>query len=364
MSAPKPTQYSGAEQFAWLDWMRFLAALIVLLTHARGIVFQEYSELTSDSKGLFTAAFFGLTRAGHEAVLIFFVLSGYLVGGKLIERVLKGDFSWRGYLCDRASRIFVPLVPAVLLSFLVGRLLRAPDDGWNAMANLLALQGVVVGPLSVNGPLWSLSYEVWFYVLGGASAVVALRRGGWRAQSLLLLALSVFLYLDPVYLFAWLLGAFAYRMSFGVIRFWYVVVCLLAVALLAGLSQLTSRTNSGVDFGFVDRRLVEICLAAAVASLVNILISMRERAFVSPAFAFLGGRLASFSYSMYLVHFPFLMILKWLGLGRSSAVTGWSVFVFISVVLASMAFSLVFYFLFERNTWRVRRRMRDALGAD
>ena len=34
---------------------------------------------------LFAAVFFALTRAGTECVLVFFVLSGFLVGGKVIE---------------------------------------------------------------------------------------------------------------------------------------------------------------------------------------------------------------------------------------------------------------------------------------
>lgn len=341
--------------------MRFLAAFVVLITHARGVVFEEYSELASESKGLLTAAFFALTRAGHEAVLVFFVLSGYLVGGKLVERVMAGNFSWRGYLCDRVSRIFVPLVPAVLFSFLVANLLDVPDSGWKAVANILSLQGIAVDPLTVNGPLWSLSYEVWFYVLGGAAAVVAVRGGMWPFI-LLLLSLVVFLYLNPVYLFAWLLGALAFRLKFGIVNFRYIVLSVLAVLVLAGLSQLAGRSNSIQGFGLLDRWVIELLLAGAMAVLVAIVVSVRE-SFRVPAFVpVLGNRLASFSYSLYLVHFPFLMVLKWCGLQRSVLVSAWTIMTFMGVVGMALVFSYVFYLLFERNTGRVRSLMRKSLG--
>lgn len=341
--------------------MRFLAAFVVLITHARGVVFEEYSELASESKGLLTAAFFALTRAGHEAVLVFFVLSGYLVGGKLIERVMAGNFSWRGYLCDRASRIFVPLVPAVLFSFLVANLLGAPDSGWKAVANILSLQGIAVDPLTVNGPLWSLSYEVWFYVLGGAAAVVAVRGGMWPFV-LLLLSLVVFLYLNPVYLFAWLLGALAFRLKLGIVTFRHIVPSMLAVLVLAGLSQLASKSNSMQGFGLVDRQVIELLLAGAMALLVAIFVSMNGSFRVPAAVPAIGNRLASFSYSLYLVHFPFLMVLKWGGLQRSVLVSSWTVMVFVGVVGMSLIFSYAFYLLFERNTGRVRSLMRKSLG--
>lgn len=350
-----------ASQLAWLDWVRFLAAFVVLITHARGVVFEEYSELASESKGLLTAAFFALTRAGHEAVLVFFVLSGYLVGGKLVERVMAGNFSWRGYLCDRASRIFVPLVPAVIFSFLVANLLGAPDSGWKAVANILSLQGVAVDPLTVNGPLWSLSYEVWFYVLGGAAAVVATRGGSWPFV-LLLFSFFIFLYLDPIYLFAWLLGALAFRLRFSIVTLRHIVPSVLVVLILAGLSQLASRPNSMNGFGFLDRRVVELLLAGAMALLIAILASVRGT-FRVPAFvSALGNRLASFSYSLYLVHFPFLMVLKWGGLQRSTLVSAGALAIFMGVVAMALLFSYAFYFLFEKNTGRVRALMREALG--
>jgi len=67
--------------FFWMDWIRFLAAFMVLLVHARHSIWLDYGELNAQSKGLLTQAFFLVTRMGKESVMVFFVMSGYLVGG-------------------------------------------------------------------------------------------------------------------------------------------------------------------------------------------------------------------------------------------------------------------------------------------
>src|ERR1039458_8382680 len=45
----------------------------------------------------------------------FFVLSGYLVGGSVLRSVRTGSWSWRAYLLGRLSRLYVVLLPALLL---------------------------------------------------------------------------------------------------------------------------------------------------------------------------------------------------------------------------------------------------------
>ena len=68
--------------FLWLDATRFIAAFMVLFSHSRNDFFLPYGELPTDDKGIFTAIFYALGRLGHEAVIVFFVLSGFLVGGE------------------------------------------------------------------------------------------------------------------------------------------------------------------------------------------------------------------------------------------------------------------------------------------
>lgn len=93
-----------------LDLARGLAALTVLFYHVRGSSWVELGILPVAQRSLASEVFFGLNRLGNEAVMVFFALSGFLVGGKVIERIRGGRFDAGHYAVDRATRILIPLV--------------------------------------------------------------------------------------------------------------------------------------------------------------------------------------------------------------------------------------------------------------
>jgi len=64
----------------------------------------------------FVMGLFFIRRLANEAVTVFFVLSGYLVGGKLIEVGINGKLAVRNYCIDRSVRIYLPIIPAVVLT--------------------------------------------------------------------------------------------------------------------------------------------------------------------------------------------------------------------------------------------------------
>lgn len=63
-----------------------------------------------------------MTSLGHEAVMIFFVLSGYLVGGSVLKQ--KHKFEWLKYSITRLTRLWVILIPALLLTLIVDQTLQ------------------------------------------------------------------------------------------------------------------------------------------------------------------------------------------------------------------------------------------------
>jgi peptidoglycan/LPS O-acetylase OafA/YrhL len=105
-------------------------------------------------------ALYTVTRFGHEAAIIFFVLSGYLVSGKLIERVQSGTFNVHRYAVDRFARIYVPFIPALLLSGLVWWFIGNKVSALELGLNLVQLQQIAARSFAGNDALWSLSYEV------------------------------------------------------------------------------------------------------------------------------------------------------------------------------------------------------------
>ena len=76
-----------APKHYWLDWLRFAAALTVVVVHVRGALLLPFGSLPVEQRSLPVAALYLLTRIGNEAVVVFFVLSGFLVGGKAFERM-------------------------------------------------------------------------------------------------------------------------------------------------------------------------------------------------------------------------------------------------------------------------------------
>lgn len=99
---------SEKEHFYWLDALRFIAAFMVVLSHSRNTFFPAFGDLPDDQHSVFTMAFTMFCRMGHEAVVIFFVLSGFLVGGRGIERIKGGTMNVGSYAIDRFSRITPP----------------------------------------------------------------------------------------------------------------------------------------------------------------------------------------------------------------------------------------------------------------
>lgn len=96
------------QHFYWLDALRFIAAFMVVLSHSRNLFFPAFCDLPDSQQNILTMAFTLFCRMGHEAVIIFFVLSGFLVGGCGIERIQNGTMNVGSYSIDRFSRITPP----------------------------------------------------------------------------------------------------------------------------------------------------------------------------------------------------------------------------------------------------------------
>ena len=103
---------------------------------------------------------------GHQAVIAFFLMSGFLIHANERHRVLREPAR---YALRRGVRIYPALIVALILSIV---LVSGEWSYRDLIGNLLALQdtmattpGTFVGTFKGNSPLWSLSYELWFYLL-------------------------------------------------------------------------------------------------------------------------------------------------------------------------------------------------------
>jgi peptidoglycan/LPS O-acetylase OafA/YrhL len=162
------------------------------------------------------------TGLGHEAVIVFFVISGYLVGGLAVIRYPLRGFDLADFAVHRIGRIYTVLVPALLLGgmldwlglrfFNASNLYTAPAHLDFVIANnlnlptfilnLVNLQAIAGQRLGSNSPLWSLAFEWWYYVIF-AAAMTATIRGPVLLRVLSCATLIVIATLMPHFVLIW-----------------------------------------------------------------------------------------------------------------------------------------------------------------
>lgn len=155
-----------------VDALRGVAASIVALHHARTLFPGVDSALAGVAPAL-AEAFEQLTRRNVEAVLLFFVISGFSIASSVRAEPLGGPGALRRYAFRRARRIlplyWASLALAALVAFSVAPVPDAARSWSTLLGNLLFLQtapgvpGQWVEPWAANAPLWSLSFEVFYY---------------------------------------------------------------------------------------------------------------------------------------------------------------------------------------------------------
>lgn len=321
-------------------------------------------QTNEESKTLLSAVFFAVTRAGTEWVLVFFVLSGFLVGGKVIERVAAGDFDLNMYVVDRLSRIWVPLVPALAWSAWVAYWVGKPLSWTGFWGNMFGLQGVAVRSFAGNYPLWSLSYEIWFYFLAGCLAVWVLAdlRGRIVAGFAATLGFVIFTKLSVVFLFAWILGASTFWLSSKP------RIPLLAVigGIFIGAGYVFSQLNSATISVDMSAWLLyapssdgaTLILSLGMALMLPYLVKFEPKTSWGVRLDRLGGKLAAFSYTMYLVHYPALYVWEHYMPYRHDMVGFASSAWYLLRIASCVACAWLLYLPFERQTYLFRRFLR------
>ncbi|MFI1769306.1 acyltransferase family protein [Streptomyces sp. NPDC020800] len=178
MELPSPPT-SGASRLGWLDVLRGIAALVVVFDHSSYAFMAGLSrELTPDFS------------TGRYGIMVFFLVSGYIIPASLERRGCVLTF-WIGRIF-RIYPLWAAAVTAVLAANWLG-FAHIHDFGGQsattvAVAHLTLFQELLGTP-SLLIVLWTLSYEMAFYLLVVALFSVRLhQRSGPVAVILVVLA--------------------------------------------------------------------------------------------------------------------------------------------------------------------------------
>jgi len=305
----------GGAHWPFLDLIRFSAAVLVLLGHARGLVLESFARVEHPNPLL--RLFYLVSGLQHEGVVMFFIVSGFLVGGSVWRQIAQGRFDPGSYLINRFARIYLVFIPALVLALLldaIGREFLA--DGrfygvrpllpanifaewwWTQIpCHVVSLQGLLCLPWGVNPPLWSLGYEWGLYLIAPAIFAAMLLRMPLRrrlascaAVAIVFVALSLWNADWPFWFALWILGAAAAQVfrtrPFGALAG-------VAGLLVAGAGLVLSRA------ALLPSLVTDACVAGGLAIAVASPVVMQWTAGV-----YAVPRGAAFSYSLYAIHLP------------------------------------------------------------
>ncbi len=312
--------------------IRGIAAIVVAAVHAFQVFVLPYF-------GLYGVAHLATSFLATYAVIAFFIVSGFMIHLSVTNhRDADGKFDTASYFSARLLRIYPPLLTAVGISLVVylvmtglemhgsktfrlgGELFVSRERvefEWDRLpATLLLVYNVFPGatqPLSIDGPLWTLSFEWWFYMFVMFAAGVSSRRPvlfGYLPLACLLLVFHkqpsgvLFWALFFVWMSGFLLGHL-YRKDALSSRWFFPVAALTVFFCIAGI-VLAGGTRT-IDYiveplqrlgnrAHVVMMFMAFLLTLALATVIRR--GARVRFLVDTA---------DFSYTLYLIHYPLLL---------------------------------------------------------
>ncbi len=331
---PKLAGISSTQASVLLDLARGIAALLVLLEHWRNFLFVDYPDLPAHR--LWFAFPYLLSSAGHQAVVIFFVMSGYLISGSVFRMLDRGTWTWATYLTHRLVRLWVVLLPGLLLCLLWDftgihahlapvlysgashnhMTLNVPNalTGTVFLQNLFFLQGIAARTFGSDGALWSLANEFWYYLLFPLGLLIL-----YPAKKLRTPLWARLLYVALFAGIAWFIRG-------GVLQLFPVwlggtLLCKLPTLRLGTRTRiLLCATYVPIFFYFARGRPnfgtnPDYILGILTTLFFWVILSMQGKANPTPGVA-VSRSLARFSYTLYVVHMPFLLLMSALVIGE------------------------------------------------
>ncbi len=365
------------QHFFWIDTLRGIAAIIVLISHVS--IFGLYGHEHTLAKWPPTR----LLWSGHQAVMLFFVISGFALY-LLFEQMAAVRGRWLKFIAVRFLRLYPPYLASLLLALVV---LKAPallgiatPPNAPVIANGHLTAGTLIGHLlmigqldveAINPPIWTLVYEarlsllfplIYLAVAKGGRRTLVVLAACWVAGICHTAARDLGYLKEGPVLFGVLrtadlaltffAGAAVAKYRFQITR-WISTQptsVLLALSVLAIFAFMYGFGYDWVEWASESfRHIGEAYTAIASAFFVALAISIP-----APAKRGLAGFFGTISYSLYLVHQVAIMAVVLLFFGQYPAPLMWVI-----SIAASIGLAWLFYLAIEKPSKAASRAVRS-----
>jgi peptidoglycan/LPS O-acetylase OafA/YrhL len=354
----RPTKDSAARTYyPHVEGLRGVAAMYVFLYHA-----WQYGILHAGATlpGLLPITLPWL-QFGHFAVSVFIVISGYVLGLPVAQK-LQSPFNPARFAKRRIRRLmpayvlalFLSIVPFCLAAILLGKHPNAQHIAIAVIAHLALIHNWIL-PLTeyLNGPMWSIALECQIYVFFALLLIPVWKRFGPWAQ----LAGALVIGLLPHFVFHgrfdytiwWLMGLFGMGVVAAHITankparapYWRLLALLVAAMAVVAIA----RSGDGTP----DGKLWPADLIVGAAIALMFVTSDGEKLTWTARFLSLRPIviLGTFSYSLYLIHGPLVALvgaaLQHINPGVTVSAVAWG-----ATIVLVPALAYCFYLIAER----------------
>jgi peptidoglycan/LPS O-acetylase OafA/YrhL len=335
----KSTTQPNITRLNSIDSLRGLAALVVVIYHARAVLWVGIGEtwkkygLTPNINnwlGYATAPF----SLGGLAVVLFFILSGYCIHRKNAFALSRNPHTkldikqfiarrlWRIYPVYFVSLCITAIIDIYLIRYYPISITSGQDNSLFAfIVSLLSFQGLGAPQFGSNGVFWTLALELHFYAIYPLLYLVSRKSGAAKATSITLIVSVIYILLDLTfgfsknlpyltngvaiflpYWFTWGFGFYLAEVEAGRTSipkpFWLLAImgAILTVPALRSPYQPLSYFTSTLIFG----------------GLLRWTITYSGELFWKNFFGEVLAKIGVFSYSLYAIHIPCLLMFKFI----------------------------------------------------
>lgn len=346
-----------------------------MIGHARWLLWEGYSEgfllHAADYTWIdkISMYFLSIFKFGHESVLLFFVLSGFVIHKGYVRKFLKDStqsINIAQFYKKRIRRIYPPFLFALCLTAaldFLGRYLEFSIYSGNTLnegindtvgnqsltfstffGNIFFLFQEYVPIFGTNGPTWSLKLEWWFYMIYPVFLLFS-RKNIFYPTLLIVVLFSL-----VNYTFFWT-ETLSKAVFSSIISWWAGVLLAEVYTKRIGIGLLNFALISTLGFFLLPflpiySNLYDFRIALLLTALISYILFFQTKNIsfkLIENFKFFGD----FSYTLYIIHFPILVFISGMVLKfNQNQLPKHSFFVFLGI-FASLVIAYLTHFLVE-----------------